>query len=245
VTPTIGTSWHVPTYEPDTVEQIKYWEKSVTSPTKRTKLQAPSTRGSSPDPPNESSYIQHHRQPIHQHHPISTPSPSTTPKRPCSTKNSTPSSSTFIELLPANTMHLQPAQHQSSITVISSPPVTSSPTTAAAASFLVTKTTTPLQDTSYLPISSQQAYQRPVKSAFLPTTLTAIHRNYWESDTVIQWLETIKLGTHKNTFVAEEIKGWHLDHLSSDNLEGLGLKKLGHRITFKHELNRLQVLQDN
>jgi len=61
---------------------------------------------------------------------------------------------------------------------------------------------------------------------------------------VIKWLETINLGMVRNMFVAEEVQGWHLDHLSSDNLEGLGLKKIGNQLTFKHELKRLQMLQD-
>jgi hypothetical protein len=81
-------------------------------------------------------------------------------------------------------------------------------------------------------------------SVQLPQSLISVHRVNWNSSMVIKWLETINLGMVRNYFVAEEVQGWHLDHLSSDNLEGLGLKKIGNQLTFKHELKRLQMLQD-
>ena len=70
------------------------------------------------------------------------------------------------------------------------------------------------------------------------------HRHTWNNQQVIKWLETINYHQYINKFKAEEIQGFSLDLLTSENLKELGMSTVNSRVLFEHYLKELRELQD-
>ena len=56
---------------------------------------------------------------------------------------------------------------------------------------------------------------------------------------VCDWLKDIRLGEHVDRFMENEILGEHLFEFSKQDLQELGVRKLGHQKTFTAGLSKL------
>ena len=61
----------------------------------------------------------------------------------------------------------------------------------------------------------------------------------WNVQDVCQWLRDIGLGEHASMFEENEIIGEHLPDFAEDDLNKLGVRKLGHQKTFTSKINLL------
>ena len=61
----------------------------------------------------------------------------------------------------------------------------------------------------------------------------------WSVKDVRDWLEDIGLGEHVKSFTDNEMMGEHLMGISKDDMKELGLKKLGHQMTFLTRLSQV------
>ena len=73
----------------------------------------------------------------------------------------------------------------------------------------------------------------------LPSSIAEKHFSAWSVKEVGDWLEFLNLGQYKNTFLENDIKGYHLSDLTKDELRELGVEKLGHRKTIDDAIKKL------
>ena len=73
----------------------------------------------------------------------------------------------------------------------------------------------------------------------VPDSLSEKSYTEWTAEDVGFWLDFIKMGQYKETFVENDIQGTHLPELSKDDLSELGVKKLGHRLTIDDAISKL------
>lgn len=61
----------------------------------------------------------------------------------------------------------------------------------------------------------------------------------WTKPDVADWLESLNLGEHKETFLDNEIDGSHLPNLQKEDLIDLGVTRVGHRMNIERALRQL------
>ncbi|XP_059566646.1 SH3 and multiple ankyrin repeat domains protein 2 isoform X5 [Myotis daubentonii] len=61
----------------------------------------------------------------------------------------------------------------------------------------------------------------------------------WTKPDVGDWLESLNLGEHKETFLDNEIDGSHLPNLQKEDLIDLGVTRVGHRMNIERALKQL------
>lgn len=61
----------------------------------------------------------------------------------------------------------------------------------------------------------------------------------WTKPDVADWLESLNLGEHKETFMDNEIDGTHLPNLQKEDLIDLGVTRVGHRMNIERALKQL------
>lgn len=61
----------------------------------------------------------------------------------------------------------------------------------------------------------------------------------WTKPDVGDWLESLNLGEHKETFLDHEIDGSHLPNLQKEDLIDLGVTRVGHRMNIERALKQL------
>ncbi|MBN3311484.1 SHAN2 protein, partial [Atractosteus spatula] len=61
----------------------------------------------------------------------------------------------------------------------------------------------------------------------------------WTKHDVADWLESLNLGEHKDTFMDNEIDGTHLPNLQKEDLIDLGVTRVGHRMNIERALKLL------
>ncbi|XP_014389481.1 PREDICTED: SH3 and multiple ankyrin repeat domains protein 2 [Myotis brandtii] len=70
-----------------------------------------------------------------------------------------------------------------------------------------------------------------------PFTTKPVH--LWTKPDVGDWLESLNLGEHKDTFLDNEIDGSHLPNLQKEDLIDLGVTRVGHRMNIERALKQL------
>ncbi|XP_036076305.1 SH3 and multiple ankyrin repeat domains protein 2 isoform X2 [Rousettus aegyptiacus] len=70
-----------------------------------------------------------------------------------------------------------------------------------------------------------------------PFTAKPVH--LWTKPDVADWLESLNLGEHKETFMDNEIDGSHLPNLQKEDLIDLGVTRVGHRMNIERALKQL------
>lgn len=70
-----------------------------------------------------------------------------------------------------------------------------------------------------------------------PFTTKPVH--LWTKPDVADWLESLNLGEHKETFLDNEIDGSHLPSLQKEDLIDLGVTRVGHRMNIERALRQL------
>ena len=63
----------------------------------------------------------------------------------------------------------------------------------------------------------------------------------WNSEDVVDWLDSLMLGEHAHRFHAESIDGGRLMMLSRNDFIELGVTRVGHRMTIERSLKRIQM----
>lgn len=66
------------------------------------------------------------------------------------------------------------------------------------------------------------------------------HISEWTVDDVCNWLEDLGLSMYEESFRDNEISGEHLPELGKDELMEMGIKRVGHRLTFDKAVKKLQ-----
>ena len=61
----------------------------------------------------------------------------------------------------------------------------------------------------------------------------------WTVEDVCKWLTGLGLASYTDVFAENEIVGSHLPDLSKDDLQELGITRVGHRLTFERSLKKL------
>nr|CAB3266051.1 SH3 and multiple ankyrin repeat domains protein 3-like [Phallusia mammillata] len=61
----------------------------------------------------------------------------------------------------------------------------------------------------------------------------------WTVDEVSAWLQDLGLGQYVDAFAENEIDGSHLPELGKDELQELGIKRMGHRLSIERSLKKL------
>uniref|UniRef100_A0A8C9UV53 SH3 and multiple ankyrin repeat domains 2 n=1 Tax=Spermophilus dauricus TaxID=99837 RepID=A0A8C9UV53_SPEDA len=82
---------------------------------------------------------------------------------------------------------------------------------------------------------SPSILQQPVSHK--PFTTKPVH--LWTKPDVADWLESLNLGEHKETFMDNEIDGSHLPNLQKEDLIDLGVTRVGHRMNLERALKQL------
>uniref|UniRef100_A0A8D2JPW4 SH3 and multiple ankyrin repeat domains 2 n=1 Tax=Sciurus vulgaris TaxID=55149 RepID=A0A8D2JPW4_SCIVU len=82
---------------------------------------------------------------------------------------------------------------------------------------------------------SPSILQQPVSNK--PFTTKPVH--LWTKPDVADWLESLNLGEHKETFMDNEIDGSHLPNLQKEDLIDLGVTRVGHRMNIERALKQL------
>nr|XP_033784491.1 SH3 and multiple ankyrin repeat domains protein 2 isoform X2 [Geotrypetes seraphini] len=82
---------------------------------------------------------------------------------------------------------------------------------------------------------SPSILQQPISNKPFPTK--PIH--LWTKQDVADWLESLNLGEHKETFMDNEIDGTHLPNLQKEDLIDLGVTRVGHRMNIERALKQL------
>ena len=62
----------------------------------------------------------------------------------------------------------------------------------------------------------------------------------WSVSDVGRWLSALGLDSHREQFATNHIDGSHLPHLGKHELVELGVASMGHRMTIKNALKKLQ-----
>ena len=80
---------------------------------------------------------------------------------------------------------------------------------------------------------------------YLPENLGPNNKNInnyfdWSISQVSDWLKFINLTNYVEAFAENEIDGSHLDELDRGALADLGVKKLGHKLTYERELKKVR-----
>ncbi|KAM9660393.1 SH3 and multiple ankyrin repeat domains protein 2 isoform 1-T1 [Trichechus inunguis] len=82
---------------------------------------------------------------------------------------------------------------------------------------------------------SPSILQQPMSNK--PFTTKPVH--LWTKPDVADWLESLNLGEHKETFMDNEIDGSHLPNLQKEDLIDLGVTRVGHRMNIERALKQL------
>ncbi|XP_076965073.1 SH3 and multiple ankyrin repeat domains protein 2 isoform X7 [Callospermophilus lateralis] len=82
---------------------------------------------------------------------------------------------------------------------------------------------------------SPSILQQPISNK--PFTTKPVH--LWTKPDVADWLESLNLGEHKETFMDNEIDGSHLPNLQKEDLIDLGVTRVGHRMNLERALKQL------
>ncbi|XP_007947517.1 SH3 and multiple ankyrin repeat domains protein 2 [Orycteropus afer afer] len=82
---------------------------------------------------------------------------------------------------------------------------------------------------------SPSILQQPIPNK--PFTTKPVH--LWTKPDVADWLESLNLGEHKETFMDNEIDGSHLPNLQKEDLIDLGVTRVGHRMNIERALKQL------
>ncbi|XP_058518672.1 SH3 and multiple ankyrin repeat domains protein 2 isoform X2 [Ochotona princeps] len=82
---------------------------------------------------------------------------------------------------------------------------------------------------------SPSILQQPISNK--PFTTKPVH--LWTKPDVADWLESLNLGEHKETFLDNEIDGSHLPNLQKEDLIDLGVTRVGHRMNIERALRQL------
>ncbi|XP_036918486.1 SH3 and multiple ankyrin repeat domains protein 2 isoform X2 [Sturnira hondurensis] len=82
---------------------------------------------------------------------------------------------------------------------------------------------------------SPSILQQPISNK--PFTTKPVH--LWTKPDVADWLESLNLGEHKETFLDNEIDGSHLPNLQKEDLIDLGVTRVGHRMNIERALKQL------
>ncbi|XP_062823906.1 SH3 and multiple ankyrin repeat domains protein 2 isoform X8 [Anolis carolinensis] len=82
---------------------------------------------------------------------------------------------------------------------------------------------------------SPSILQQPISNK--PFTTKPVH--LWTKPDVADWLESLNLGEHKETFMDNEIDGTHLPNLQKEDLIDLGVTRVGHRMNIERALKQL------
>ncbi|XP_077178228.1 SH3 and multiple ankyrin repeat domains protein 2 isoform X7 [Paroedura picta] len=82
---------------------------------------------------------------------------------------------------------------------------------------------------------SPSMLQQPISNK--PFTTKPVH--LWTKPDVADWLESLNLGEHKETFMDNEIDGTHLPNLQKEDLIDLGVTRVGHRMNIERALKQL------
>ncbi|NXH46860.1 SHAN2 protein, partial [Dicaeum eximium] len=82
---------------------------------------------------------------------------------------------------------------------------------------------------------SPSILQQPISNK--PFTTKPVH--LWTKPDVADWLESLNLGEHKETFMDNEIDGTHLPNLQKEDLIDLGVTRVGHRMNIERALKKL------
>ncbi|XP_006860879.1 PREDICTED: SH3 and multiple ankyrin repeat domains protein 2 [Chrysochloris asiatica] len=82
---------------------------------------------------------------------------------------------------------------------------------------------------------SPSILQQPISNK--PFTTKPVH--LWTKADVADWLESLNLGEHKETFMDNEIDGSHLPNLQKEDLIDLGVTRVGHRMNLERALKQL------
>uniref|UniRef100_A0A7N5KAK6 SH3 and multiple ankyrin repeat domains 2 n=1 Tax=Ailuropoda melanoleuca TaxID=9646 RepID=A0A7N5KAK6_AILME len=82
---------------------------------------------------------------------------------------------------------------------------------------------------------SPSILQQPISNK--PFTTKPVH--LWTKPDVADWLESLNLGEHKETFMDNEIDGSHLPNLQKEDLIDLGVTRVGHRMNIERALKQL------
>ncbi|XP_054426727.1 SH3 and multiple ankyrin repeat domains protein 2 [Pteronotus mesoamericanus] len=82
---------------------------------------------------------------------------------------------------------------------------------------------------------SPSILQQPIPNK--PFTAKPVH--LWTKPDVADWLESLNLGEHKETFMDNEIDGSHLPNLQKEDLIDLGVTRVGHRMNIERALKQL------
>ncbi|XP_064423268.1 SH3 and multiple ankyrin repeat domains protein 2b isoform X2 [Latimeria chalumnae] len=82
---------------------------------------------------------------------------------------------------------------------------------------------------------SPSALQQPISNKPFTTKLVQL----WTKQDVADWLESLNLGEHKETFMDNEIDGTHLPNLQKEDLIDLGVTRVGHRMNIERALKQL------
>ena len=61
----------------------------------------------------------------------------------------------------------------------------------------------------------------------------------WTSQDVGQWLASLQLAEHQGSFEENEITGEHLRALTKEDLQELGVSRMGHRMTITKAIQQL------
>ncbi|RXM28857.1 SH3 and multiple ankyrin repeat domains protein 2 [Acipenser ruthenus] len=83
----------------------------------------------------------------------------------------------------------------------------------------------PSPATSIQPVSNKPFSTKPV--------------HLWTKHDVADWLESLNLAEHKDTFMDNEIDGTHLPNLQKEDLIDLGVTRVGHRMNIERALKLL------
>ncbi|XP_078540431.1 SH3 and multiple ankyrin repeat domains protein 2 isoform X1 [Lissotriton helveticus] len=82
---------------------------------------------------------------------------------------------------------------------------------------------------------SPSILQQPISNK--PFATKPVH--LWTKLDVADWLESLNLGEHKETFMDNEIEGTHLPNLQKEDLIDLGVTRVGHRMNIERALKQL------
>lgn len=82
---------------------------------------------------------------------------------------------------------------------------------------------------------SPSILQQPMSNK--PFATKPVH--LWTKIDVGDWLESLNLGEHKETFMDNEIEGTHLPNLQKEDLIDLGVTRVGHRMNIERALKQL------
>ncbi|XP_066488146.1 SH3 and multiple ankyrin repeat domains protein 2 isoform X2 [Tiliqua scincoides] len=82
---------------------------------------------------------------------------------------------------------------------------------------------------------SPSILQQPISNK--PFASKPVH--LWTKPDVADWLESLNLGEHKETFMDNEIDGTHLPNLQKEDLIDLGVTRVGHRMNIERALKQL------